>query len=1848
MNTPSLLSLLTLLLLTTQPLAGGVLRVAPQAAGSGDGSSWADAASLEDALQQANDGDTLWLLGGTYLPTGTTVGDPTPEEAARRWVVDRNLTLLGGFEGNEDSPEGRFQKGVLNPAVLSGDIDGNDGATTSVSGSYLDIAGRNSSGLLLIDGNVAVFMETINFVASSGKPAVEGVSGEASLELSLVNFLNNFGGDAENSAGGLFFSGEELILNQVGFYGNGATQGAGAIAFLPLLEGASFQGDQVTASSNAGFHGAILGRADQYTIRLSNSVLQNNQATGFGGAIFAYSDTGTVRDRIILEDTRVSGNVAQINGGGLQATGAHVDIIGGEFHVNQALSGEGGAIYADMASLTCRDALFEMNSAIGGGAIRVGDPEGARPYHFIRKTRFFENTATLGGALMGGFHNAGDLQVSSCSFSRNTATNGGAWYSDTGYPATFISCLFLNNVASARGGAFYHQSSGDANLVFNHASFLGNGANEYGTGFDNATGNRTEVVNSLLWANLDAGVRGAGLPAGLTVAHCLVEGGYAGGTAIQTSDPLLRDEPGPGPDGIPGTLDDAISAGQVLASSPVIDAAGAPLLADRFDADGDGDTTEPFPFDYNEHSREGGPGRDIGALEQWTFAYSLYVDPLAAPGGDGRRWSTAFRDLTTAMAAAGDSTTVYIAQGTYHPTLSGIDLDAALPLPPNVTVLGGFPNLPGDDFDPGDANPAAYPVIIEGITAPGPFGDERSRNLFRQTGLRPANHPLAGVDAENFLRGLVFQGARGSAIRGVPGGSGLLIVDCIFRELPGYDFTVFGQSLNTVDFQPGAIWAWDAPVVIYDSEFMDCGRFLSPASPAASRVVFVHGAVPVTIDNTQWRRCGGAGSFAFLTVAGGADLKLTNSDFLDNRGQVLRGEDSTLSVGNCRILGIKTMHAQPVVRLTGSSSDWYQVVFGGATPSSATSLLNNGIIQLQSGTLHQFTQSTFYGAGNPDAGSVPADPFQTAGAHQYLFRVDETTTELANCVIHHHDPIILAAGINGIISVQDSVVWSDHPDFTSIGVAWFGGQVTSQATVLSDPLLSDPAGDDGVPGTLDDLPVPNIGSPALDSAHPARVRSEVAEDVRGEPRWIDADLGSEPLADMGAYEFQGGVLVANTGLTIQTGMSAAITEEMLRVELPSNSETAVFTILNPVPDGLPGGRLLNVLTGDAVTSFTLSDIIGGEIRFEAFHQGDHPVGSPELSFRVSQPGYPDRISFAFPVTLAPVPVIYVTEDGHGSGSSWTDAAALQEALSVLAPAYSPGAVEIRVARGTYTPDSGGNDRQRSFEIGQHIQLRGGYSGKGEAPDQRDFRKFPSFLTGDLGQDDIAQPAMDPDFELLGDNSLTVVQVLPGVGRSTLIDGFIICNGHANNPVGGSNDSGAGMFINSASPTLRNLVFAGNLALDQGGGLRLLSADPVGRNLLFRHNMASNAGGALSAVESRPRFTGVNFELNGADTGGAVLIEGASSRPAFTACRYVQNHARQGGALALAGAEALVASTLFLDNRADTGGAVWIDGAFQPRFHFITAHGNEADGPGAVAYLQNGAQPEFRYAVLWENGATTDAPSGSGLFQIGSDGASLANVFDSVVAGGYPNGSGVVDADPMMRRLKGPDWQAETLDDIVVPRPDSWVIDQLSGWPTLDWADADRDFDTGEFLPVALRQVNRRAEVGSMANARQVLNGITGYGPPTTLLADWGAAEFSGYGRWMLSVAASTGYANVWQGYLIEPTTDAEGDGDSNFQEYAMGTDPLSYLNDVPAMVPVTTSPFVVDLTASLPVLHDDHDFVWKWSSDGVQWHSLLVPNEIEPDLGPWHTLDALTGNMPRRLRMEQMPAARFILRMVAE
>ncbi len=230
------------------------------------------------------------------------------------------------------------------------------------------------------------------------------------------------------------------------------------------------------------------------------------------------------------------------------------------------------------------------------------------------------------------------------------------------------------------------------------------------------------------------------------------------------------------------------------------------------------------------------------------------------------------------------------------------------------------------------------------------------------------------------------------------------------------------------------------------------------------------------------------------------------------------------------------------------------------------------------------------------------------------------------------------------------------------------------------------------------------------------------------------------------------------------------------------------------------------------------------------------------------------IALLMSLVLMPLParaatIIYVVEGGTGDGSSWASGKDLQAALTDAASGS-----ELWIKVGTYKPTSG-TDRAATFTLKSGVELYGGFAGTETHRGQRSIAPHRTILSGNIGT--------TSTFE---NNSYHVVTA-DGTDASAVLDGVTILGGYANGS-GTSQHRGGGLVATNGSPTLRNLNFAGNTAVDLGGGMTLLDSNASLDNVIFSRNQAQYGGG-VGMFNSTPTLTNITFWGNVAESGGGI-------------------------------------------------------------------------------------------------------------------------------------------------------------------------------------------------------------------------------------------------------------------------------------------------------------------------------------------------------------------------------------------
>ncbi|WP_016775567.1 choice-of-anchor Q domain-containing protein [Anaerophaga thermohalophila] len=412
--------------------------------------------------------------------------------------------------------------------------------------------------------------------------------------------------------------------------------------------------------------------------------------------------------------------------------------------------------------------------------------------------------------------------------------------------------------------------------------------------------------------------------------------------------------------------------------------------------------------------------------------------------------------------------------------------------------------------------------------------------------------------------------------------------------------------------------------------------------------------------------------------------------------------------------------------------------------------------------------------------------------------------EIFNCVMYKN----YAAGVGGAVygsgvTVTNSIAWGN-----TAGVSYddFDYNCTVTNSIYSGYGNSDGNNLSQNPLFVDaeafDFRLQE-GSPAINAGNTEILPDWLTHDYCGVPR-IQKDT-----VDMGAFEGE------------------VIIPILVSPADKSNFEADASTVLlkwgwkESAPDNV----------NDFVVEYTINEgepqlidnISGLETQLTGLHPADivsWRVGSLE---NTGFTNWTEHITF----TVNRDHPIYVKPGAAGNGSSWLDAMDLKDALEMSIPND-----EIWVAEGVYKPVDTLGDRSSSFSLKNGVKLYGGFGGFESSVDERDWLENETILSGDIGVTNV-----------MNDNVYNVVTIsgtekLPLKGN--VLDGFIIEKGNARY-------HGGGVYISRAAPELRNLWLKDNHAETWGGAIYIKEgSNPVFSNVLFVNNSAGSDGGAVMA------------------------------------------------------------------------------------------------------------------------------------------------------------------------------------------------------------------------------------------------------------------------------------------------------------------------------------------------------------------------------------------------------------------
>lgn len=251
--------------------------VTAEATDGGDGSSWTQAITLENALSRAKAGDEIWVKGYEDI-TGHIYKAPKGG-----FVLPSGVAMYGGFAGNEtiknDLPTGRHKYQMKYQTALVGDIGTNDKASQQLI-IYPENTTRNDNATHVLTLQMGVTQDNTN---DGNKPTIVSgfliAAGNASGENTSANgrgggiyVINN---SKDNNAGSRYFRISQCnFANNYGMRGgaiyvdNSCTNQLSAISYCSIFNNVA---GKRGSSENEGGGMWIDGTATVYNCNINNN-----------------------------------------------------------------------------------------------------------------------------------------------------------------------------------------------------------------------------------------------------------------------------------------------------------------------------------------------------------------------------------------------------------------------------------------------------------------------------------------------------------------------------------------------------------------------------------------------------------------------------------------------------------------------------------------------------------------------------------------------------------------------------------------------------------------------------------------------------------------------------------------------------------------------------------------------------------------------------------------------------------------------------------------------------------------------------------------------------------------------------------------------------------------------------------------------------------------------------------------------------------------------------------------------------------------------------------------------------------------------------------------------------------------------------------------------------------------------------------------------------------------------------------------------------------------------------------------------------------------------------------------
>ena len=1544
--------------------------VAADGSETASGADWANATTLQAALDNYISGDSLFLRAGVYTPTAKNSAGATVTDAREAtYVLPDGIKIYGGFVGTETGADAAAvlaaressRVHTTNATIIEGDI-----------GTMRTETEANN------DDNI----KRLLYLGAGGTATLDG--------LTVARAFNSATGAAADGGGLRAESGSSVTLRNCRFIGH-----------------RSRDGGAVLVKSNA---------ANPGTLTVTDCAFEDNEANTGGGIRIEAGG------RLIVTDSEFEGNRATFanccGGGALMGVGnATLTVTNCTFERNSSAH-SGGAIYVEAGgTLMTTGSTFMENTAANnrtGSAILLASTADDATTGTISRCSFFENaaTGTSNGTVYAG--TGATLEVSSSVFVDNKMERGAGVYSD-GSIGTFINnTVYSNRDRSSSSAAVSLQGASSTWVIANNIIYGNTGGHQLE--FEAAT-NKTMAHNLIqggddgiengptrtgaltapmfaaeLFASLNATdasylrlIPGndIGVDAGnntyidgdVSVAYTAMQGttikdrigaNRVNNTTVDvgayesapSTAPFLR---------VLGTQGEILGAsgrfylprtGGTEALRVVYGGTGASSVTIAETTDADNALTSVTP------SVSSSPGEaelvfvanTTNSEKQVTLTFTLegttlddvvitfiqhrairavYVAP-SSDGGDasatGLSWGTA-TTLQSALDSYHAEDLLYLKAGTYTPTVKDSEgatvtdaREATYVLPDGVSLYGGFAGTE-TGADLGAVLSARGMSLIHSTNATTIEGDIGTMRTEMEANdddnVKRLLYLGAGDTAT--LDGLtVARAFNGGGLR-AESGSNVTLRNCRFIGHRGHSGGAIFMEGD--DANPATLTLTEC--IFEDNEANHGGA------------IRVDGSVMLAATGSTFERnrstitscCGGG---AIISV-GDATLMLTNCTFERNSARNYGGAIFVEPRGTLTTTG-STFRENTAENKRGSAVYISSTVANPSTGTIARCTFtgnhatdkSRGTVFVETGTRLDVSNSVFvnnrmtFGSalysnlghgtfinntvyGNQDGSGVSSTAVRLLGIGSWV---------VANNIIYGN------TGTNQVSfnSTMYKTMAHNLIQGNSINTAPTRTGMIAPPTSASRIFLStDPMHEDYlrlIPGN--DVGVDAGNNDYIDGNADA---FEVADTMNLPDRAGDPRINNMAV-DVGAYEAESEVgtvrVVDALGNTLQSSgrlnfLAAAEGMITFRVFYTGTGAGSVTIAETTDTDNIISALTTSVSSSPSDVTFMLAANTARSRR------------TATLTFTLS--GVTPAVTLVIPLTQrrGMASTIYVTTSGSeaANGTSWADAMDLQTALA--------GGISgdvIYVGAGSYTPTSttSSDPRDGVFELPSGVTLYGGFAGTETGADAAAVlaaretslihSTYATIIEGDIGTMRTETEANN------GDNIKRLLYL--GAGGTATLDGLTVAR--AFNSASGAAEDGGGLRAESGTNmTLRNCRFIGHRSHD-GGAIVVKSTVASPATLMvtdcdFEDNEANTGGGIRVEAGGRLNATGSRFEGNdatftGCCGGGAIMgVGNASFR--VTNCTFERNSANyDGGAIYVSEGGTLTATgSTFRENTA---------------------------------------------------------------------------------------------------------------------------------------------------------------------------------------------------------------------------------------------------------------------------------------------------------------------------------------------